>query len=54
MGDIKPKNYENVSDITPGIQKVLTDTSNIPLKKLKDKDNKVINNILESLVFEKI
>ena len=39
-------------DITPGIQKVLTDTSNIPLKKLNDKDNQRIINIFESLDFE--
>ena len=29
---------ETIYDITPGFQKVLTDTSNIPLKKLNDED----------------
>ena len=32
-------------NITPGIQKVLTDTSNIPLKKLNDQDRKIFINI---------
>ena len=32
---------------------MLTDTSNIPLKKLKDKDNEIFINVLESLKFEK-
>ena len=39
-------------NITPGIQKVLTDTSNIPLKKINDQDNEIFINILESLDFE--
>ena len=39
-------------NITPGIQKVLTDTSNIPLKKLNDKDDELFINISESLDFE--
>ena len=39
--------------ITPGIQKVLTDTSNIPLEKLNDKDNEIFINFWESLDFEK-
>ena len=39
-------------NITPGIQKVLTDTSNIPRKKLNDKDREIFNKILESLGFE--
>ena len=40
-------------DITPGFQKVSTDTSNIPLRKLNDKDRETLINILESLSFEK-
>ena len=28
-------------NITPGIQKVFTDTSNIPLKNLNDKDREI-------------
>ena len=39
-------------NITPGFQKVLTETSNIPLKKLNDKDSEKFNNILEILNFE--
>ena len=38
---------------TPGFQKVLTDRSNIPMKKLNDKDREIFINILESLDFEK-
>ena len=41
-----------IYDITPCIQKVLTDTSNIPMKKLHDKGREIFNNILESLDFE--
>ena len=32
MGGNKPKNIEKIYNIAPGFQKVLTDTSNIPLK----------------------
>ena len=39
--------------ITRGFQKVLTDTSSIPIKKLNDQDREIFNNILESLDFEK-
>ena len=52
IGGNKLKINEKVHNITPGIQKVLTDTSNIPLKKLNDKDREIFNNILESLYFE--
>ena len=52
MGGNKLKINEKIHNITPGIQKVLTGTSNIPLKKLNDKDRKIFNNILESLDFE--
>ena len=34
------------------MQKVFTDTSNIPLKKLNDKDRETFNNVLEGLDFE--
>ena len=47
----KIKINEKVYDITPGIQEVLTDTSNIPLNNLNDKDREIITNILESLDF---
>ena len=40
------------SNITRGIQKVITDTSNIPLKKTNDKDNEIFINILQSFDFE--
>ena len=39
-------------NIAPGIRKVLTETSNIPLKKLNDKDRDTFNNISQSLDFE--
>ena len=48
----KIKINENIFDITRGIQKALTDTSNIPIKKLNDQDGEIFNNILESLDFE--
>ena len=51
-GGNKIKNNENVFDITRGIQKVLTDTSNIPIKKLNDQDGEIFNKILESLDFK--
>ena len=38
MGGNKLKINEKIHNITPGIQKVLNETSNIPLKKLNDKD----------------
>ena len=37
-GGIKPKFIENVLDWAPGIEKVLTGASNIPMKKLNEKD----------------
>ena len=52
MGDIKLKFNEKIYDITPDIQKVLTDTSNIPLNNLNNEDRELFINILESLDFE--
>ena len=52
IGGNKIKIIENVFDITRGIQKVLTDTSNIPNKKLNDQGREIFNNILESLDFK--
>ena len=52
MGGSKLKIIEKVYNITPGIQKVLTDTSNIPIKQLNDQDRGIFINILESLNFE--
>ena len=47
MGGNKLKICGKIHNITPSIQKVLTETSNIPLKKLNDKDNDIFINILE-------
>ena len=52
VGGNKLKIKRKIYNITPGIQNVLTDTSNIPLKNLNDQDNKLLNSILESLDFE--
>ena len=46
--EINDKKYNK----SPGIQKLLTDTSSIPLKKLNDKDREIFKSILESLDFE--
>ena len=48
----KAKINEKIYKITPGTQRVLADTSNIPLKNLIDKDNEKFINILENLGFE--
>ena len=48
----KLKIGENISEITPGIQKVFTQTSDKPLKKLNNQEREVYNNILEILDFE--
>ena len=52
IGGKRIKINENVFDITQGIQKVLTDTSNIPIKKLNGQDREIFNDILESLDFK--
>ena len=52
MGGNKLKISENIFEIIPGIQKVFTQTSNIPLKKLNRQEWEVYNNILETLDFE--
>ena len=52
MAGSKLKINEKIYNITPGIQKVLTDTSNIPVKQLNDQDRGLFINILESLNFE--
>ena len=46
--EINDKKY----DITPGNQKVLIDTSNLPMKKLNAKDGEILNKIFESLNFK--
>ena len=50
IGGNKIKINENVFDITRGIQKVLTHTSNIPIKKLNVQDSEIFNSFLESLI----
>ena len=52
LGGDKLKINEKVYNITPGIQKILTDTSNKPIKQLNDQDRGIFINILESLNFE--
>ena len=52
IGGNKIKINENIFDITQGIQKVITDTSSRPIKKLIDQDSEIFNNFLESLDFK--
>ena len=52
MGGKKLKINEKIHNKTPGIQEVLTETSNIPLKKLTDKDREIFINISQSIDFE--
>ena len=39
-------------NVTQGFQNVFTQTPNIPLKKLKNQEREIYNNILEALDFE--
>ena len=52
IGGNKIKIDENIFNITQYIQKVLTDTSSIPIKKINDQDREIFNNILENLNFK--
>ena len=52
MGGYKLKINEKIHNITPAIRKFLTEISNIPLKKLNDKDREIFTNIFENLDFE--
>ena len=52
MGGNKLKINDKIIYITPGIQKVLTDKTNIPIKQLNDEDRDIFTNILENLNFE--
>ena len=52
IGGNRLKINENIFGITPGFQKLIIDTSNIPMKKVKIKDRELIIKILESLDFE--
>ena len=45
--EIKYKKFNK----TPNLQKVITETSNIPLKKLNDQEREIYNTILEALDF---
>ena len=47
-GGIKLKTNEKIYDITPGNQKILTDTSNMPMKQLNIKIEKYL------IIFQKI
>ena len=48
MGGSKLKINWKIYNITPGIQKVLTDTTKIPIKKLNEQDREKFIFILES------
>ena len=50
-GDKKLKINETVYDITPGFQKVLIGTSNIPMKKLNDQERVKFINFSENFDF---
>ena len=52
MGVNKLKIDGKIHEIPQSIQKVSTDTSNIPIKQLNEKDRDIFTNILESLIFE--
>ena len=53
LGGVKLNINEKIYHITPGIHKVLTNTSSTPLKILNDKDRDIFIKILESFHFEK-
>ena len=53
MGGNKLKINDKIFKIPKSIHKVLTETSNIPIKQLNDEDREVFNNILENLNFAK-
>ena len=48
IGGKKLKGNEKVYDINDDLQNVSTNTSNIPLKKLNDKDEEIYKDVLES------
>ena len=52
MGGNRLKVNDKIYEVTPGIQKLLTDTCNIPMKKINDKHRELIIIILKSLDFE--
>ena len=52
LGGTEVEINDKKQNITPGIQKVLTDTTNIPMKKLNGKDREEFSKNLERLDFE--
>ena len=52
LGGTEVKINDNKYNITPRLQKVFTQTSNIPLKNLKDQEREIYKNILKDLNFE--
>ena len=52
LGGAEAEINDKKLNLTPGIQKVFTDTSNISMKKLNDEDRKFFNKFLKSLYFE--
>ena len=52
LGGTEVKINDKNFNITPNLQKVFTQTSNIPLKKLNDQEWEIYNKILETLDFE--
>ena len=52
IGGNKLKINDKIYKISDDLQNVFTDTSNVPLKKLNDKDREIYKNISESLDFE--
>ena len=52
LGGYKLENNEVIYNISDSLQKVITITANLPLKKLIDIDKEIYNNILKNLDFE--
>ena len=51
-GGNKPKTFEKIYKISEDLQNDFTNTSNIPLKRLNDKDRETYKEFLKSLDFE--
>ena len=52
LGETEVEINDNKYNITPGLQKVFTQTSNIPLKKSNDQEREIYKNIAKDLNFE--
>ena len=52
LGGTEVEINDNKYNITPGLQKVFTQTSNIPLKKLNDQEREIYKNFSKDLNFE--